>query len=89
MQNTRISLLRQVHTWSTSNENYIFWLNGMAGAGTSTITRTVARTFAVQNRLGASFFFSRGAGDLGDATKFVSHLAFQLAHRAPLTAPVL
>lgn len=52
----------------------------MAGTGKSTIARTVARTFFDQKRLGASFFFSRGAGDLGHATKFVTTLACQLAN---------
>ncbi|MCJ1467997.1 hypothetical protein MMC07_006623 [Pseudocyphellaria aurata] len=89
VQNTRVDLIRQVHEWSTSDDKYIFWLNGMAGTGKSTIARTVARMFADQNRLGASFFFSRGAGDLGDATKFVSTIAYQLAHQSPLVSPFL
>lgn len=79
VQNTRVDLLRQVQIWSISGEECIFWLNGMAGTGKSTIARTVACAFADQNRLGASFFFSRGTGDLGHATKFVSTLAHQLA----------
>ncbi|MCJ1425618.1 hypothetical protein MMC29_003518 [Sticta canariensis] len=84
VQNTRVDLLRQVQTWSTSSDRCIFWLNGMAGTGKSTIARTVAGTFADQKCLGASFFFSRGAGDLGDASKFVSTLARQLASLSPL-----
>lgn len=56
----------------------------MAGTGKSTIARTVACAFADQKHLGASFFFSRGAGDLGHAAKFVSSLARQLANLSPL-----
>jgi hypothetical protein len=50
----------------------------MAGTGKSTIARTVARTLADGKRLGASFFFSRGGGDLGNAGKVFTTLAFQL-----------
>ena len=51
----------------------------MAGTGKSTIARTIAHTFAEQKRLGASFFFSRGVGDLGRAQKFFGSIALQLA----------
>jgi hypothetical protein len=51
----------------------------MAGMGKSTIACTVAREFHDQNRPGASFFFSRGGGDLGNARCFFSTLALQLA----------
>lgn len=56
----------------------------MAGTGKSTIARTVADKFAEQNKLGASFFFSRGRGDLGHAKKFFSTIAAQLASKVPL-----
>ena len=55
----------------------------MAGTGKSTISRTVARHFADQRRLGASFFFSRGHGDLGHAEKFFTTIALQIAHALP------
>lgn len=55
----------------------------MAGTGKSTISRTVARHFAKQRRLGASFFFSREEGDLGHAEKFFTTIASQIAHVLP------
>ncbi len=55
----------------------------MAGTGKSTISRTIARHFADQGRLGASFFFSRGQGDLGHAEKFFTTIALQIAHALP------
>jgi hypothetical protein len=55
----------------------------MAGTGKSTISRTVARHFDDQGRLGASFFFSRGQGDLGHAEKFFTTIASQIAHALP------
>ena len=51
----------------------------MAGTGKSTIARTIAHTFAEQKRLGASFFFSRGEGDLGRTRRLFSSIALQLA----------
>ena len=56
----------------------------MAGTGKSTIAHTVARGYFEQGRLAASFFFSRGGGDVGNASKFVTTLAVQLALHVPL-----
>jgi hypothetical protein len=61
----------------------IYWLDGMAGTGKSTIARTVARRFHNEGFLGASFFFSRGGGELETARKFVTTVAVQLARRSP------
>lgn len=55
----------------------------MAGTGKSTIARTVARECAVQQRLAASFFFSKGHNDLGNANKFFTTIATQLANSLP------
>lgn len=69
------------------NSPCMYWLNGLAGTGKSTISRTVARVFAGKQRLGASFFFSKGQGDLSNARKFMTTLAFQLAHALPVLMP--
>jgi hypothetical protein len=70
--------------WSDNpRDKCIFWLNGMAGTGKSTIARTIARTFYDQDHLGASFFFSRGGGDLAKADRFFTTLALQLAKASP------
>jgi hypothetical protein len=60
----------------------VYWLNGMAGTGKSTIARTVARRCHDDGRLGASFFFSRGGGELETARMFVTTIAMQLARRS-------
>jgi MoxR-like ATPase len=68
------------YNWAEGQcERCIFWLNGLAGTGKSTIARTVARRYFDQKCLGASFFFSRGGGDVGHADKFVTSVAVQLA----------
>lgn len=81
---TRVSLLAVLQQWAVNHGKCIFWLNGMAGTGKSTIARTFAHELFDQSRLGASFFFSRGTGDLGHAARFVSTIACQLANTSPL-----
>jgi hypothetical protein len=51
----------------------------LASTGKSTIARTVARKYFDQKRLGASFVFSRGSRDVGQADKFVTSIVVQLA----------
>ncbi|KFY02933.1 hypothetical protein O988_01801, partial [Pseudogymnoascus sp. VKM F-3808] len=65
-------------------EQCIFWLSGLAGTGKSTISRTVACKYHEQRRLGASFFFSKGGGDVSHAGKFFTSIAVQLANNVPL-----
>jgi hypothetical protein len=50
----------------------------MAGTGKSTIARTIANEYDKAGRLGASFFFTRGAGDLASSSKLFTSLARQL-----------
>ncbi|THV98696.1 WD40 repeat-like protein [Aureobasidium pullulans] len=58
---TRVDLLAEIQDWSTSHHSKcIFWLNGIAGAGKSTISRSVADLFSKTECLGANFFFKRG-----------------------------
>lgn len=59
----------------------------MAGTGKSTVSRTVAKRFKREKILGASFFFKRGEGDRGNATKFFSTITRQLAKNIPQLIP--
>ncbi|CZR68823.1 related to WD40-repeat protein (notchless protein) [Phialocephala subalpina] len=84
LPNTRVDLLQDIYNWvDGQDERSIFWLNGLAGTGKSTIARTVAHTYFNQKRLGASFFFSKGGGDVSHAGKFFTTLAVQLAYVVP------
>jgi hypothetical protein len=67
-----------------SSTQRIFWLDGMASTGKSTIARTVARCCSDEGLLGASFSFLRGGGELETACTFVTLLALQLARRHQL-----
>ena len=64
----------------------VFWLNGMAGTGKSTISRTVAQSFADKGYLGASFFFKRGTRARSAGTLLFTTIAAQLAVRVPALA---
>jgi Mrp family chromosome partitioning ATPase len=84
LSDTRVDLLQKINNWvDGQNGQCIFWLSGLAGTGKSTIARTIAVTQSRRGRLGASFFFSRGGGDVGYAGKFVISLARQLANSIP------
>ena len=85
---TRIDLLHQIREWAKDPQGKcIFWLKGMAGTGKSTISRTVAQSFSNDGQLGASFFFKRGEGERGNATRFFTTVAVQLAWRVPQLIP--
>jgi hypothetical protein len=59
----------------------------MAGTGKSTISRTVAQSFADRRLLGASFFFKRGERDRGNAALLFTTIAAQLVAKEPDLAP--
>jgi hypothetical protein len=84
LPDTRVDLLQEIYDWAErQDERCIFWLNGLAGTGKSTIALTVAHRYFDQQRLGASFFFSRGGGDISHAGKFFTSVAVQLARNVP------
>ncbi|KAK2031203.1 hypothetical protein LX32DRAFT_681326 [Colletotrichum zoysiae] len=87
LEDTRVELLDELHQWiNDPSAEAVFWLNGMAGTGKSTISRTVAQSLGKTNQLGASFFFKRGEGDRGHASKFFTTIASQLVRRFPMLA---
>jgi len=87
---TRTDLLRQIEDWAEDPQGKcIFWLNGMAGTGKSTISRTVAQGFADARQLGASFFFKRGEVERGNASRLFTTIAAQLQDSVPSIIPFL
>ncbi|KAL6836721.1 Pfs, NACHT and WD domain protein [Trichoderma sp. SZMC 28015] len=80
LPDTRVELLQHIIKWTQdTNAKAMFWLNGMAGTGKSTVSRTIAKSLVRTGHLGASFFFKRGEGDRGSSTKLFTTIAAQLA----------
>ena len=59
----------------------MYWLNGLAGTGKSTIARTIAERLSADGQLGASFFCSRDFEDRSNLHFIFPTLAVQLARR--------
>lgn len=84
---TRTELLSRITDWAESDNGHLFWLNGMAGTGKSTIARTMAKAFEDRRLLGATFFFKRGETDRGNATYLISSIARQLVQKHKQLVP--
>src|ERR1700691_4856741 len=88
MEGTRQEVIGKiVRRINGSSDRPMCWLNGAAGSGKSAIARTVAGLCAAHNRLGASFFFLRGAGRRSAVTHLISTLAYRLGFTSPATRP--
>ena len=83
LRGTRTAILDEIELWIRDfyDPRAVYWLNGLAGTGKSTIAQTIAeRTFA-DGRLGASFFCSRDFEDRSNLQLIFPTLAVQLARR--------
>ena len=77
-------MLEEIEHWTKDlDAPPIFWLNGLAGTGKSTIAQTVSEMGFADGHLGASFFCSRGFEDRSDLHCIFPTLAFQLAQKYP------
>ncbi|KAL6836693.1 hypothetical protein J3E69DRAFT_322264 [Trichoderma sp. SZMC 28015] len=86
---TRLEILDTIYQWAADPSTpSIFWLQGLAGTGKSTIAQTVAKNFDGES-LGASFFFKRGEGDRGTARRFFATIASQMIRKQPSLTQVL
>ena len=82
LKGTREAVLNEIEYWATDfNKPPVYWLNGLAGTGKSTIAQTIAERAATDGRLGASFFCSRDFSDRRDLRLIFPTLAIQLARR--------
>jgi len=90
LRGTRETVLDEIELWIKDfNKSPIFWLNGLAGTGKSTISQTVSERAFADGLLGGSFFCSRNFGDRSDLRLIFPTLAFQLAHKYPAFRSVL
>jgi hypothetical protein len=83
-------VINEIEAWArSSNAPCVFWLNGLAGTGKSTIAATVCERLEEEHLLGASFFISRQQADTRDASNIVRSIAHGLATRNSLIAEAL
>jgi hypothetical protein len=84
LRGTRESVLDDIMRWAKDpQERHVFWLNGLAGTGKSTIAQTFSEIVAQTGILGASFFCSRDYLDRKELKNIFPSLAYQLACRYP------
>ena len=81
---TREAILDEIESWTRDfDASPVYWLNGLAGTGKSTIAQTTAERLFADGCLGASFFCSRDFKDRSNLHLIFPTLSFQLAHRYP------
>jgi hypothetical protein len=85
LRGTRREVLLQLEDWLEDEQDHrVFWLNGLAGTGKSTIAQSFAEIGFTDGKLGASFFCSRDFEDRSKLQAIFPTIAFQLAYRYPL-----
>ncbi|KIM76258.1 hypothetical protein PILCRDRAFT_12869 [Piloderma croceum F 1598] len=91
LDGTRTNVLDQIFAWISADtrvdpdavDSRIFWINGSAGTGKTTIAYTVARTCQERGILGASFFCSHDKVDCSNPKLIFTTIAYQLGQFFP------
>ena len=82
LKGTRVAVLNKIELWIGNRTTPpVYWLNGLAGTGKTTITQTIAERVFADGKLGASFFCSRGVAKRSDLRFIFPTLAIQLARK--------
>ncbi|KAJ6614232.1 acyl transferase/acyl hydrolase/lysophospholipase, partial [Mycena sp. CBHHK59/15] len=85
LAHTRVDILAKLYAWANDKGTQsVFWLNGMAGTGKSTITQSFAEMLANGHLLGASFFCLRAAESCSTVECILPTVAYNLAQSSQL-----
>ncbi|CAE6368766.1 unnamed protein product, partial [Rhizoctonia solani] len=77
---TRVREIAKLLGWVRNKaEGSVYWLNGMAGTGKTTIAYSVCAGLDSAHMLGASFFCSRLREECRNVNKIIPSIAYQLA----------
>ena len=80
-----MAILDEIELWVRDfDKPNVYWLNGLAGTGKSTIAQTIAERVFADGQLGASFFCSRDFEDRRSLHLIFPTLAVQLARKYTL-----
>ena len=84
LRGTRETVLEEIESWAKDFERSpVFWLNGLAGTGKSTIAKTISERVFADGLLGGTFFCSRDFKGHSNLRLILPTLAFQLARKYP------
>ena len=84
LKGTREAVLDEIECWTRDfSRQPIYWLNGLAGTGKSTIAQTIAERMFADGQLGGSFFCSRDFEGRRNLQLIFPTLAVQLARKYP------
>ncbi|QRW09230.1 WD repeat-containing protein [Ceratobasidium sp. AG-Ba] len=79
-ENTRVEVLREIHDWASGDSTEkIYWLNGMAGTGKTTIAYSLCKRLEERETLAASFFCSRQIPECRNVNNIVPTITYQLS----------
>ena len=81
---TREKILQDLKDWvEDPNGAKVYWTNGMAGTGKTTIMYSLCEWLAAMRRLGGNFFCSQGLELCRNVNNIVPTLAYQIAQYSP------
>ncbi|KAF4615147.1 hypothetical protein D9613_003435 [Agrocybe pediades] len=81
---TREQILEDLRAWANDPTSAkVFWMNGMAGTGKTTILYTFCQWLEAHQQLGGNFFCNRTSSSCRNLNNIVPSLAYQLAHYSP------
>ncbi|KAL4990816.1 hypothetical protein BDW68DRAFT_174551 [Aspergillus falconensis] len=88
---TRTDPFRNIEEWGARSPDgkCISWLYGLAGTGKTTVSRSTLSLFQRERILAEGIFFKRGEGNRGNATRFFSTVARQLANVPELHSAIV
>ncbi|KAF8751583.1 Encoded by [Rhizoctonia solani] len=82
-ENTRTKILQSSLVWSEEpNSAKVYWMNGMAGTGKTTIACSLCVELQARKQLAASFFCTRTSPECREAKRIVPTIAYQFARRS-------
>ncbi|QRV96947.1 Notchless protein [Ceratobasidium sp. AG-Ba] len=82
--NTRKLVLQQLQDWAEAPDGVkLYWMNGMAGTGKTTIAYSLCSILEAAGQLAAGFFCSRSFRDCTSVHRIAPTIAYQLARLCP------
>jgi hypothetical protein len=81
---TRKQVLKYCLDWACKpGSEAVFWLDGMAGTGKTTVAYSLCVKLEKMRRLGASFFCARSSPECRDMSRIFPSIAYQIARFSP------